>query len=1030
MKIASVKFIQPYSMNDLNTKKDSKVSNSGVYDYNNFNTLTGISFGNLVSNSDLIRQGYKVAKVCDNKISNNEDCIIISSADKFLALVNSPSVWNKKIVLSENIDLQGAEIRPIGNASKPFKGEFDGNGCKISNFTINSPEGRNVGLFSKCENAKISNIEISDAVIKGRQQVAGISGYAKNSIFENCKFSGYLEGEKKVGGLIALGKQNEISGCSTSGTIKVQANSTESDIFGNRPYQFVSTEIAGGLVSADSESEISNSYSNSTIIADSQSGGLIGYSERSNISNCNYNGVLSGKQKVGGLIGWGLNSKIVSSYALSSKNNLIGDDTNCSISFSFCDLDDIISGARVWNPEVWNIDNTRLPRLRFQAEEMSPEKLFLEDVNTDIQTRNINAKVKDVLEEIPLNILPPKHYPQNDEWLKSIRECKDEYTLFENFREFVRDRRYILPTDDVKEEYKEVLLEFVKNPHMNLNGRFDRGYCITCTPLFIITTINEPYILQEALKREDIDPTVGSGCRYDKTILKRAVDNHIDACFYVMLNSPKMRDEIEKHLDSLKSQDLSPLAKLLLECYPKLPKFNPERGSITFSKHFDAPVELLAELKKMSRLQDVQKNIFINPNYRDSRGNNIANVLTKLDDEKEALGILLTAEKLGTDLNNWNKNAESPIGNALYRKMPHLVARLLPKTNSPFVRVNDGIDSMLLFSNLADDNLSVNYMDIARNFGLPVDTSDDLGMTPLMYAIENGNLKSIKYLLSKGADPNFADNSGQTALHHACINNDIDTINLLLDSYAYPLVRDSIGNTPEAYLDDETREKLSAKFREKTDMYEISGLGGGYDGVTHRRNYDDFENVYGVQNLEHSVAYNENQDKEVMNFYKNIFRKPELVHSTTEFGDNALTSLAKSKSPYSTACLNAVLEKGGNINLANGNKETPLICALNEFICTENLEDKINLLRKIKLILESNPDVDLVDENKQSALHKICESGNLILFNEILKHNPKINQVDITGKTAFEYIPPEANASMYYIAKEYLKNSKIIKEDK
>ncbi len=1030
MKITSVKFIQPYNMNNFNTRKDNRVSNPSVKDSNNLSTLSNISFGNLVSNSDLIRQGYKVAKVNDNKISNNEDCIIISSADKFLALANSPNVWNKKIVLSENIDLNGAEIKPIGNASKPFKGEFDGNGCKISNFTINSPEGRNIGLFSKCENAKISNIEISDASIKGRQQVAGISGYAKNSSFENCKFSGYLEGEKKVGGLVALGKQNKILGCATNGTIKVQDNSTETDIFGNRTYQFVSTGIAGGLVSADCESEISNSYSNSTIIADNQSGGLIGYSERSNVFDCNYNGILSGNQKVGGLIGWGLNSKIESSYALSGKNNLIGDNTNCSIFFSSCDLKDIINRARSWNPNVWNIDNTRLPRLRFQAEEMSPEKLFLEDINTDIQTGRINANIDAVVEEVPLNILPPKHYSQNDELLKSIRECKDEYTLFEKFGEFVRDRRYTLSTDEVKEEYKEVLLEFVKNPHMNLNRRFDYSYCVTCTPLFIITTINEPYVLQEALKRDDVDPTVGCGFSYNKTVLNRAVDNHIDSCFYVMLNSPKMRDEIEKHLDSIKARDLSPLAKLLLECYPKIPKLNPEKGSITFSKQFEVPPELLAELKKMSRLQDVQKNIFISSNYRDSRGNNIANVLTKLDDEKEALGILLTAEKLGTDLNNWNNNAESPMGNALYRKMPHLVARLLPKTNSPFVRVSDGIDSMLLFSNLEEDNLSVNYMDIARNLGLSVDTSDDLGMTPLMYAIENGNSKSIKYLLSKGANPNLADNSGQTALHHACINNDIETINLLLDNYAYPLVRDSIGNTPEEYLDEEIRERLSAKFQEKTDMYEMSGLGGGYDSVMHRQNYDDFEDVYGVENLEYSIAFNENQDKNVMMFYKNIFRNSQLAHSITAFGDHALTSLAKSKSPYATSCLNAVLEKGGNINLANYNKETPLICALNEFICAENLEDKINLLRNIKLILESNPNVDLVDENKQSALHKICESGNLILFNEILKHNPKINQVDITGKTAFEYIPPEANTTMYYIAKEYLKNSKIIKEDR
>ena len=84
-------------------------------------------------------------------------------------------------------------------------------------------------------------------------------------------------------------------------------------------------------------------------------------------------------------------------------------------------------------------------------------------------------------------------------------------------------------------------------------------------------------------------------------------------------------------------------------------------------------------------------------------------------------------------------------------------------------------------------------------------------------------------------------------------------------------------------------------------------------------------------------------------------------------------------------------------------------------------------MQNIKLLLDNEPNVDMVDTNKQSALHKICQSGNLILFNEILKLNPKINQIDVNGNTPFQYIPASANVPLYITAREYLKNNKIIR---
>lgn len=1031
--------IQYYKQNNVNNKRTTQITNPICVQKQNLLNTYPISFCGLISNSDLISNGYKIANISDNKISNNDDFIMISSAEKFLALINSPNVWNKKIVLADDIDLNGAEIKPIGSTSKPFRGEFDGNGCKISNFKINAPEGRNIGLFAKVENAKISNLEVSKAYIRGKQQVGGIAGYSKNSNFDNCKFNGYIEGEKKVGGLIALSKQNKIVNCLSSGLIKAQNNSIDDNIFGDNNHQFSTTGIIGGLVSSDEESKIENSFSNATLIGNEQAGGLIGYSERSIIENCCYNGTIASELKSGGLVGWGLNSQISNSYALSNKNNLVGDNNRCLFCNSYYDLKDIaIKPHLLWSSNIWNLNHQRIPRLNFLEDFFESKKIFLDDLNIDIETGKIKNPLQDIdteviSENIFLNITPPKHFQENDELLKQIRECNDAEVLFNSFNDFILDPKYIIkPSKEIKEEYKEVLLEFVKNPNMNLNKHLNNHwYSAGCTPLFVITTINEPYTLQEALKRNDVVPTIISGVCTRKTILERAFDNHIDSCVYVLLTSPKMKNIVEAQIENLKAGDISPLSRLLLECYPNLPKYDNQTGCINFSQEINIPKELKDSIKKVSRLQDVQKNGLIDENYRDSKGNNIANVLTTLDDEQEALALLLNAEKIGTDLNNRNEKYETPIGNALYRKMPHIVARLLPQTDIPFVRINDGTDSMLLFSSLKNDTLSTNYMEIARKRGLSINTSDENGNTPLINAVNNGNTETIKFLLAHGANPNIADNVGLTPLHHACTNGNIEAIELLLDSYASPLIKDLNGLTPEECLyDDEIENKVIDKFQEKRDLYEISGISEKYSGNLEKTNCDELNWLYSINDLSSLVLSGQNADYEILNLTKNILLNSSTVNYKDDNGNTILHLIAQSNSKYASECLKAAIEQGANIDATNQFSETPLISALNEFLCATSTEDKINLLRNIKILLDANPNVDLVDDNKQSALHKICQSGNLILFNEILKKNPKITQFDINNNSAFEYAPLNVKKAMNIILKEYLSNNKILKKEK
>ena len=202
-------------------------------------------------------------------------------------------------------------------------------------------------------------------------------------------------------------------------------------------------------------------------------------------------------------------------------------------------------------------------------------------------------------------------------------------------------------------------------------------------------------------------------------------------------------------------------------------------------------------------------------------GNNILNIASKLDEDERALRILIAAEKCGTNIDHWNHKAESPTGHGIYTNKAFFTARILKNTSTPYIRLQDGTDAMLMFSNYPHENEAINFMNIARERGLSVNTHDELGNTPLINAINTKKTENtINYLLTNGANPNICDNFKQTPLHHACINGNvqdmnsiealiaIETIEKLLDSYAYPFAKDLSGQMPFDYLSEPMKEKL------------------------------------------------------------------------------------------------------------------------------------------------------------------------------------------------------------------------------
>lgn len=90
------------------------------------------------------------------------------------------------------------------------------------------------------------------------------------------------------------------------------------------------------------------------------------------------------------------------------------------------------------------------------------------------------------------------------------------------------------------------------------------------------------------------------------------------------------------------------------------------------------------------------------------------------------------------------------------------------------------------------------------HYGADVNAADNSGMTPLMYAADNGDMRMAELLLAAHADVNArrAGNNSETALMKAARKGASDVVKALLKAGADPLLSDSFNKTALRYAED------------------------------------------------------------------------------------------------------------------------------------------------------------------------------------------------------------------------------------
>jgi len=200
---------------------------------------------------------------------------------------------------------------PIGSSVSSFDGNYNGNGYKISNLTINRTSESNIGLFGNTNGATIKNVTLENVNVTGSSQVGSLIGIANNSntgkYIDNCRvLSGNVTSlGNDAGGLIGQSFSSEISKSFVNAIVSGAANN------------------AGGLVAYLTGGKISESFTNGEVKFTADAwylGGLVGLVTTSaDIRNCYSTSKVtgaSGSQRIGGLIGKIDTSLLLNSYSV------------------------------------------------------------------------------------------------------------------------------------------------------------------------------------------------------------------------------------------------------------------------------------------------------------------------------------------------------------------------------------------------------------------------------------------------------------------------------------------------------------------------------------------------------------------------------------------------------------------------------------------------------------------------------------------------------------------------------------------
>ncbi|WP_066647055.1 DUF6273 domain-containing protein [Christensenella timonensis] len=221
----------------------------------------------------LVRTGYP--DITANPDKHPTDVYYIRTEEDLKDMANHPYAVHIQL---NNIELTG-NWTPVGSASEPFSGVFDGGGYALDGLVVSGTN--NLGLFGYVSGADIKNVRLENVTVTGNQYVGALAGRLDSSIgassITNCAaVSGSITGMVFVGGLIGYTSSSNasvIDGCYNLCGVSAQSGTQAANVGGIAGYLY------GGAAGAPTT--VKNSYNKGNIATTStnssqNTGGIVG----------------------------------------------------------------------------------------------------------------------------------------------------------------------------------------------------------------------------------------------------------------------------------------------------------------------------------------------------------------------------------------------------------------------------------------------------------------------------------------------------------------------------------------------------------------------------------------------------------------------------------------------------------------------------------------------------------------------------------------------------------------------------------
>jgi len=254
------------------------------------------------------------------------------------------------------------------------------------------------------------------------------------------------------------------------------------------------------------------------------------------------------------------------------------------------------------------------------------------------------------------------------------------------------------------------------------------------------------------------------------------------------------------------------------------------------------------------------------------------------------------------------------------------------------------------------------------------DDSYEVQFTPLLVALENRRLETIKVLLEGGADMETRGgrhHRPQTAVYRASSRGDAEVVRLLIDH----------GADPNAECDEWEDRGFDVKFTpllvaSKRDKLKVATV------LLEQGAVPNSQDNFGRSPLHLVSRYPSN---DLARLLLNHGANPK---ASDNWGDTALHGAA---SEGSIAVATLLLESGANVNAQSTSGETPLHCAAFE-----------GHPEVIQLLLDHGAEVNAQKEYRWTALHLAVYRGRLHVVKVLLEHGVNLHARNQWDQTPFQ----------------------------